>query len=355
MPPFLGVALGHYWTIAHHLRRQQRHSLVGPVEPIEVLIADTHTVNITLTGVVQEPALPAGQTARDLLVLIHGLGGSADSGYMLEASAAALARGCAVLRVNLRGADSRGTDFYHAGLYTDVLRVLQHDVVRRHHNVYVLGISLGGHVLLRAAGQGPPSNVRAVAALCPPLDLAACSAAFDRKRQWIYRRHILESLKQMYTRFAAHHPEVRRNLGLPAVEHAKAIQSMGEWDRAIVAPRYGFESAAQYYTRQSAGPRLDAVEVPALIVTTRFDPMVPHHTNASLLNPRDVALDPGKHPPQDALANAATDEATRWNIHMLTQYVRHVELPAGGHIAFPEANGTSVFTRTIAWLQHHAD
>lgn len=355
LPPFLGVPLGHYWTIVHHLRRQNRHTLGGTEEPIEVLVSDAHTVNLTLSGVVHEARLEPGQSARDLLVLIHGLGGSASSGYMVEALAAGLAQGCAVLRVNLRGADARGSDFYHAGLYTDVLRVLQHDVVRRHHNVYVLGISLGGHVLLRAAGHGPPANVRAIAALCPPLDLAACSAAFDKKRQWVYRRHILNSLKLMYTRFAAHHPQVRRSLGLPSVEHARTIQSMSEWDRSVVAPRHGFESAEHYYATQSAGPRLDAVGLPALILTTRWDPMVPHHTNAGLLDPRAVAVNPPIPTPSGASKDGVNEEDAPWNVRHLTRQVKHVELRQGGHIAFPAATGTSVLAHTIGWLKRHAD
>jgi uncharacterized protein len=353
LPPLLGTPLGHVWTLKYHVKRRQQRALLGASEPFALTFCDPLTSELTLSGWLHTGCSPQGQTPRDLVVLIHGLGGSAESGYMYEAARAALASGCSVLRLSLRGADTAGTDFYHAGLYSDVLRVLQHEKVRRYHNVYLLGISLGGHVVLRTACcvEVPP-NLRAVATLCPPLDLAACGVAFDKKRQWVYRRHVLNSLKQMYARFAADHTAACGKLGLPSARAANTIASIGEWDRAIVAPRHGFSSATDYYTTQSAGPRLGEVHIPALVLTTRWDPMVPKHTTADFLHPPSPS---NAQPPVTLEWGTPGGIAARWVLHQVTRHVQHVELHAGGHIAFPQAGKAEVFAQTVSWLQQHAD
>lgn len=74
---------------------------------------------------------------------------------------------------------------------------------------------------------------------------------------------------------------------------------MREWDRLAVVPRHGFCSVDDYYATQSVGPRLRALALPALIVSTTGDPMVPASTLAPHLRdlPAHVAVHwvPGGH------------------------------------------------------------
>ncbi len=350
LPSIVGTPLGHLWTIAYHLERKRQIHGLGTVESFFATVPDPFTGDVTLSGTLHSAVNPASSN-RDLVVLIHGLGGSAESGYMLEATGAALQLGFNVLRVSLRGADAQGTDFYHAGLFADVLRVLNQPTVQRFDNVYVLGISLGGHVALRTAGADVPANVRAVAALCPPLDLGACSAAFDKKRQWLFRRHVLDSLKQSYARFATHHAHVCNQLSLPSAKAANAIRSIGEWDRTIVAPRHGFASASEYYATQSAGPRFGEIHLPTLVLTTRWDPMVPYETTVHLLVPNTGF---GNESLEVVGSTQSFDVPNTWQLKHLTPHVRHVELAVGGHIAFPNSGDATVFTQTLRWLKQHA-
>jgi predicted alpha/beta-fold hydrolase len=48
-----------------------------------------------------------------------------------------------------------------------------------------------------------------------------------------------------------------------------------EYDDRITAPFGGYESAAQYYERSSAGPWLAAIDRPVLVLAADDDPMIP--------------------------------------------------------------------------------
>jgi uncharacterized protein len=187
---------------------------------------------------------------------------------MTAATHAAQAAGLGCLRLNLRGADRSGDDFYHAGLTADLDAALASDELREIERIFVLGYSLGGHLVLRYATGGPDPRVRAVAAICAPLALDASATAIDRPERWIYRQHVLRGLLEIYQSVAA-----RRRVPLPLTA-ARRIRTIRDWDHRIVAPRHGFESAEHYYTEVSVATRLAALKVPALLVQAEHDPMV---------------------------------------------------------------------------------
>lgn len=231
-----------------------------------------------------------GPKSGDLYLLVHGLGGDAERPYMLEAAAAIRARGHASLRISMRGAGRSSADFYHAGLASDLERVLSDPALAAYSRVFVLGFSLGGHVSIQLALRTRRDpRIAAVIAICAPLDLTRTVEMIDQPRAWIYRRHVLDGLSEIHVKVHGHSPRFR---------------SIREWDMATVVPRFGFDSVEQYWRSQSAGPRLREAGVPLLFVASTGDPMVPAETLRPFL----------------ARAGAGVD--VRW--------VRR-----GGHVGFP--------------------
>jgi predicted alpha/beta-fold hydrolase len=214
------------------------------------------------------------QDSRELLVVVHGLGGSSESVYARSAAAAAERAKISCLRINLRGADLRGEDLYHAGLSSDLDAALQSPALANFEAISVLGYSLGGHVALRYAATTRCSRVRSVAVVCPPLDLKLSAQAFDRPAFSVYRKHVLSSLHAMYRAFARRHPDFAR-VDPHIVDRIDRIQV---WDETIVVPRHGFDSADHYYEQMSAARVLADVAVPTLVVHAATDPMVPIET-----------------------------------------------------------------------------
>jgi predicted alpha/beta-fold hydrolase len=202
------------------------------------------------------------------VVLVHGLGGGLDSPYMHRAAAAVQSTPMGCLMLAVRGAARAGEDFYHAGQTVDIATALRSPELSSYRKIHLLGFSLGGHMALRL-GLDAPDNLGAIAAVCSPLDLAKSAQAIDAGRAWLYRRHILRGLREIYGQVAA-----RKPVPTP-VSRIQAVRTIREWDALTVVPRYGFESVDQYYASMSVGPRLSELEVPTLIVHSDADPMVP--------------------------------------------------------------------------------
>lgn len=271
---------GHVRTVGWRLVRGLRTASIDGAKPWSTVVDDPSMGRVRLSGCLHHPA-----GARDLLVVVHGLGGCSESSYALRAARVAETTGVACLRFNLRGADRSGEDYYHAGLTSDLAAALASPELAAYRSVTLLGFSLGGHVALRYATEAPDPRLRGVAAVCSPLDLAAGGRMIDRPAYWPYRRYLFRSLLEIYGAVAR-----RRTVPIP-VEAARRIRTFLEWDTRIVAARHGFRDAADYYRRASVGPRLEGLAVPALLVAAEDDPMVPPEAVRPVLAGRKVPLE----------------------------------------------------------------
>ncbi len=217
---------------------------------------------------------PGPREERTALLIVHGLGGSDASSYVVSTGALAYARGYHVIRMNMRGSgdgESLCPLLYNAGLDTDLLAAVS-AVCQLVPRVVTIGFSLGANLVLLTLGRRRellPSGWTAAAAVSPPLDLAVCAASLEAPGNGIYQHYFMRMLGEAYRRRHAARPDLftaNRELGLRTVR---------EYDDRITAPFGGYESAAQYYERSSAGPWLAGVDRPALVLATKDDPMIP--------------------------------------------------------------------------------
>lgn len=287
-----GVLGGHAWTVLADAKHRVRPVVVPSSVPWSTDVDDGHGGQVRLTG--RYAALPGADTA---VLIVHGLGGSSQSGYDRALARAAADRGWSSLRIDLRGADGSGEDVYHAGLAEDLRAALESAALREYAAVHVVGVSLGGHATLRLA-LGPVPRLGAVVAISSPLDLAASCAAIDRRRAFAYRHHVLRSLKASYRQVVARH---HRGPRVPSPQDTvEAVRTIWDWDRTVVVPRYGFADVSDYHGSMSVGPHLRALTCPALYVGSPFDPMVPGNAVRPSLDAagdamRIVMLDRGGH------------------------------------------------------------
>jgi hypothetical protein len=248
-----------------------------------------------------------GPSRRPLALLLHGLTGCAESFYVLATARHLLDRGFAVLRLNLRGAGASAglcREQYHAGRTSDLVGVLKGiDPELTRHGIVAVGYSLGGNMLLKHLGEaGAGTPLAGAAAISPPVDLAAAAACIRRPRNWLYQRYLLARMKD----------EARASRGgLDSVRAAAtdAAADIVAFDDTVVAPRYGYASAADYYERCSALAFIAGVRVPTLVIHARDDPWIP----------------------------SAAFEDPRWNPQLPT--VRLLLTDGGGHVGFHGEGG----------------
>ncbi|MGH9702140.1 MAG: YheT family hydrolase [Candidatus Acidiferrales bacterium] len=211
------------------------------------------------------------------LLLVHGLEGSSDSGYMLGTAEKAFRQGFNVLRMNQRncgGTEQLTSTLYNSGLSRDYKSVVEELIARdRLPEIFAAGYSMGGNLVLKMAGEWSdhaPAELRGIAAVSPSLDLAACAGALNRPQNRIYQRHFVNKLKQRMQRKAKLYP------GLYPLDGLNRVRSVWDFDDVITARFCGFRDAADYYQRSSALRVIAGIRVPTLIVTAQDDPMIPY-------------------------------------------------------------------------------
>lgn len=267
----------HAWTIGPSVWSDFRPRAAPPSEPWSTTLEDPLAGPVTLRGALRRETGAAG---RSCVVIVHGLGGSIERPYCILAAAAAARAGLSCLRLGLRGADRKGGDFYHGGLTHDIEAAISSNELASFERIYVLGYSLGGHVTLRYATRpGLDARVRAVAAVCAPLDLSRSAQHIDAPGSYLYRRHVLAGLNEIYAAVAQQKP-----VPTPLLQTLQA-QALRTWDSLTIVPRYGFADVAQYYREMSVGPRLPELKLPSLLVQSTLDPMVPPWTYEPHLAP----------------------------------------------------------------------
>lgn len=265
--PWIAAVSGHAWTFAPWIEAGLRPLPVPPSKPWSTRVQDEMAGAIRLTGALHERASEAADT---VVVVVHGMGGDIDSHYVQRAAIAAQAQGVDCLRLNLRGADLSGQDFFHAGLTADLEAAIASEALAAYRHVVVMGYSIGGHQVLSLAASGPDPRVAATAAICAPLDLSRGADDIDTPGRWLYRYHVLSALKLMLRAVAR-----RGTLPLPTpLAELERISTIREWDDRLVAPRHGFTGAADYYRQASVAVRLGELQIPTLLWCARHDPMV---------------------------------------------------------------------------------
>ncbi len=260
-----------------------------------------------------------------VLVLLHGLEGSSDSAYMLGTADKAFAAGFSALRLNQRncGATEDLTPtLYNSGLSCDVRAVVMELIERdRVPEVFVAGFSMGGNLVLKMAaefGDFAPPELRAVAGICPSVDLGACADAIDLPQNRLYEHHFVKRLKRRMRAKAALFP------GRFPLNGMERVRTVREFDDAITAKFCGFRDANDYYEKSSALGMLGKIRVPALVLTSQDDPMIPFRSfeNADLRANPHLEFEATRHGGHCAFISRERGEERFWAEERIVEFCR---------------------------------
>ena len=218
------------------------------------------------------------RTTAPVMVIVHGLEGSSDSGYVRGIAERAFARGYHVVRMNQRncgGTEQLTPTLYNSGMSGDYRAVLEELAgVDGFREIFFVGYSMGGNLVAKMAGEfgaEAPAALRGVCSVCPAWDLAACANELERRDNYLYQNRFVAGLMSRYERKAKLFPDRY----VPARELAR-VRTVREFDDVITAPSAGFRDAEDYYEKSSAKNVIGQLGVPVLLIVAEDDPFVPY-------------------------------------------------------------------------------
>ena len=214
-------------------------------------------------------------TQKPTVIVFHGMGGHARSGYMRSMAERLLAAGYPVVLWNNRGAGSSSRNcirFHHPG-YTDDISLLvnylheqQADWTRN--GLAAVAFSLGANVLLRYLAETEGNCAfRAAAVVSAPLDMETTSINLQSGLNRIFDRYLLKKQCEELLRESAELTDEERK----AIQNASSVW---ELDDQFTAKHLGYAGAKEFYRDNSAIYVLDKIRTPTLLFHAADDPVV---------------------------------------------------------------------------------
>ena len=218
--------------------------------------------------------IPA-RAPRATALLLHGWEGSAESGYMRHTTAALLARGIDVFRLNFRDhGDTHhlNRDIFHSCRLDEVVQAAA-EVARRFPDAPLVaaGYSLGGNFALRVALAAPAAGIplRHAVAVCPAVDPAGVLQALETGLplyHWYFMRKWRRSLARKRALFPDLHDFDDAVLALD-------MRGLTGW---MVKRHTALAGIDDYFDGYNiGGGRLAALQVPASVLAAADDPVIP--------------------------------------------------------------------------------
>ncbi len=250
--PHLLTILGNFWPRKLDFSPWPETATLYRTEPdVQVLVQS------------QSPPNPVAQ-----LVMVHGLEGSGEAGYMRTLAHTALQLNIATHRFNMRtcgGTARLCPTLYHAGLTSDLTFFLKQ--LHSRVPVFLTGFSLGGNVCLKLAGElggQAQGMLDGVCAVSTPIDLAASVRRIAERDNRLYQDRFVQRMRERLI-----------STGRYTRDQMLRPKTIYEIDDQITAPSFGFGTADNYYATQSSLNYLDRVRIPALLIQAEDDTFIP--------------------------------------------------------------------------------
>ncbi len=236
------------------------------------------------------------EPSRGLAVLFHGWEGSVDSTYVLQTGSRLLADGWDVFRLNFRDhGDSHPLNeaLFHSCRIDEVVHALG-DIAQRWpaKRMAIAGFSLGGNFALRAALRAPAAGIPLdyTLAICPIIDPGEGLFSLEEAAPWFYQAYFLRKWRRSLQAKQAAFPHRHY------FELAELKQNLRGLTESLVLRHTDFGSLQAYLDGYSvAGNTLMDMQIPATILTSRDDPVIPVTAFEKLEIPSTVELDIAQH------------------------------------------------------------
>lgn len=208
-----------------------------------------------------------------LIVLSHGLEGSADRHYIKRPAQYFSQKGWDILAWNNRscsGEMNRLPRFYHHGATEDIASVINRGLSEGYDEVVLIGYSMGGGMQQKYLGEREPDErIIGAVSFSVPCNVQNSAEMLKIGTNRIYEKRFISKLKQKII-------EKSERVDVPVdLEVIKRVKNFKELDEAFtlkVHPEY--KDANDFYTRITSDQFLPNIKIPLLIVNALNDPML---------------------------------------------------------------------------------
>lgn len=272
------------WLVNAHLQsivpslRLRRPLLMRRARQL-MACADTQVVDcgdgVRLLGHYSSQAAAGREPARDLVILLHGWEGSADSMYVLSLGSYLFGLGCDVYRLNFRDhgpSHHLNEEIFHSCRLDEVVGAV--GAIQRaipHRRLTIAGFSLGGNFALRVAARAPAAGIELERAIgiCPVLRPHTTMDVLEQG-PFIYHQYFISKWKQSLRLKQRIFPQ--RYDFSPIL----AQRSIKEMTRIMVEQYSEFPSLDAYLSGYAIiGERLAQLAVPSHMLLSLDDPIIP--------------------------------------------------------------------------------
>jgi uncharacterized protein len=214
-----------------------------------------------------------GDNNDQIVLVLHGLGGSIESPYANGIMNAILAAGWQGVFMHFRGCShecNRLARSYHSGETADLDFIIK-EIVRRtpKAKIAVIGYSLGGNVLLKWLGEtGSTAPITCAVAVSVPFELNKAADRMNLGFSQIYQWWLLRQLKSELSR------KFKRIPSPININNLKKLRTFWEFDDQVTAPLHGFKGVNDYYHRSSSRQYLKNIHIPTLVIHSLDDPFI---------------------------------------------------------------------------------
>ncbi|NAS31168.1 alpha/beta fold hydrolase [Flavobacteriaceae bacterium R38] len=213
----------------------------------------------------------AASKTNKLIIVIHGLEGSAKRPYILGMAKLFNQNNIDAVSVNLRGCSGEPNLLfrsYHSGATEDLVEIIDHIIKTRDYtDIYINGFSLGGNLSLKYLGEGNtiPNEIKGCVTISTPCYLYGSMLELHKRKNILYanrfKKHLLDKLRQKQQQF----PDKISG------DTIKKIKTLKDFDDTYTSNAHGFTDALDYYEKSSSLQFLPNIKIPTLIINAKND------------------------------------------------------------------------------------
>ena len=222
--------------------------------------------------------------SENIVLILPGLTGSSQSGYVLQFAEEAIQLGYRVVVLNHRGISQVPVTYrFSCAANSDDLEFVIEHIHQRFPKcrICAVGVSLGGMIttnyLVRMSESGKVSGLHAAFVISIPYDSFKATKSLEKPVPcFLFNRMLTRKLQRLF--ITNREALLSKGIHVPEQhkEDAAKANTIKQFDAAVIAPMFGYSSVDHYYHASSIVEKpLECIKTPLLCLSADDDPFSP--------------------------------------------------------------------------------